>query len=322
MNTYSGARPKEQFFRSAQLATRQKKAAAITVVLPVLLLGLAIYLTLAKYIPAFYLFLWLGMHLVAMTGISVGFHRLGAHNSFAANSFVKKLLLIFGSLSAQGPVIYWVSNHRRHHHHTDKEGDVHSPYIGEDGRRYTSRVTGFWQAHTGWMFRSNPSNPVKYCKDLLKDRDVTFVNRYYYTWIALGLVVPGLISLLYAPTPESFLLGVLYGGFARLCSVQHVTWLINSFTHMFGQRPFRTEDSSANSFWLSLPTVGEGWHNNHHAFPYSARLGLRWWQVDIGYYLLLLLQSVGLVSKMKIPSREEQLKKRVNNHAYDKRTAH
>jgi stearoyl-CoA desaturase (delta-9 desaturase) len=301
---------KEGFFKARVLFLRQKRVAFLTVALPVILFGFAVYYTFSRGVPLFFFFLWLAMHFLGMIGISVGFHRLGAHGSFESNSFIRRMFLVLGSMSAQGPVIYWVSNHRRHHHKTDKQGDVHSPYISEDGREFKSKIAGFWQAHTGWMFRSNPSNPVKYAKDLLKDKDALFVNRYYYTWIAAGILVPGLVSLIFFPTLQGFLLGVLFGGFVRLFTVQHVTWLINSFTHMFGKKDFHTNDSSRNAFWLSIPTVGEGWHNNHHAFPYSARLGLQWWQVDMGYYVLYVLKLAGLVRGMRIPSAEEQQMKR------------
>jgi stearoyl-CoA desaturase (delta-9 desaturase) len=298
------------FFNSKTLARNQSRVALVTVVLPIVGLAGAIAYLATHGVAPFYVGLWVFMHFVGMTGISVGYHRLGAHRSFRPHSIVKKALLIFGSLSAQGPVIYWVSNHRRHHEKCDKTGDVHSPHVAENGTVFSNKLKGFWEGHTGWMFHSNPSNPLRYSQDLLEDPEITFVNQYYYVWIALGLLVPGLVSLLVYPTIEGFLLGVLFGGFARLCSVQHVTWAINSWTHMFGARPYQNSDNSTNALWLAIPTVGEGWHNNHHSFPYSARLGLQWWQIDLGYMLLLTLSAVGLVRDIREPTEQAKRARR------------
>ncbi len=299
------------YFNSSTLARAQARVALVTVVLPIVGLVGGIVAIAVYGVSPFYLALWGGMHLVGMLGISVGFHRLGAHRSFKPHPWVARALYIMGSLSAQGPVIYWVSNHRRHHEKCDRAGDVHSPYYAEDGEQFSSKLNGFWQAHTGWMFRSNPTNPLRYSRDLLKDRDACFVNRHYMWWIALGIVVPGVIALAVFHTVDAFLLGMLFGGLARLCSVQHVTWAINSWTHMFGRRPFVTQDRSSNAAWLCVPTVGEAWHNNHHAFPYSARLGLMWWQLDIGWMLLVCLRAVGLVRDVKLPTRQAMRDKRV-----------
>jgi stearoyl-CoA desaturase (delta-9 desaturase) len=291
---------------SKPLSRKQKRVALVTVFLPAAIFVFAIYIAIVDRVPPFFFFLWIGMHVIGTLGVSLGYHRLGSHNSFKTTSLIKQLLMICGSFSAQGPILYWVTNHRRHHHLTDKKGDVHSPLIAQDGEEFESKIEGFWQAHAGWMFRSNPSNPVKYSKDMLKDKKALFVNRYYYAWIILGIILPGLFSLIFFPTLKGFLFGVLYGGFARLFTVQHVTWIVNSFTHMHGKKDFDSGDSSRNSFWVSILSMGEGWHNNHHTFPYSARLGLKWWQVDFGYYLLCLLKYFGWVSNMKSPSSEEQ----------------
>ena len=300
------------YFQSKTLARSQSRVAFVTVLLPIFGLAGAVTYLMTYGFNAWYVGLWVFMHWVGMTGISVGFHRLGAHRSFEAHSLVKKALYIAGSLSAQGPVVYWVSNHRRHHEKCDKDGDVHSPHVAEDGQQFTNKLAGFYQGHTGWMFRSNPSNPLRYSRNLLEDSDATFVNRHYYVWIALGLFAPGVVTLLVYPSLQGFLLGCLFGGLARLCTVQHVTWAINSWTHMFGRRPYQNGDLSTNAAWLSVPTVGEAWHNNHHAFPYSARLGLEWWQVDLGWALLKTLSIFGLVRDLKVPSeRAKQSRLRV-----------
>ena len=295
---------------SRPLFDGQYRVAFVTVFTPIagFLAGCA-YIAYAG-LPLFYVGLWAVMHFIGMAGISVGFHRLASHRSFQGTRWAKRVLLIMGSMSAQGPVLYWASNHRRHHHKVDQVGDVHSPYFGEDGEEFKNPWFGLLQAHTGWMFRSNPSNPVKYSMDLLRDPDVLFVNRYYYWWVALGIGLPGALSYAVFRTPASIMLGMLAGGIMRIFTVQHVTWAINSLTHMFGRRPFKTDDKSTNLFWLSVPTTGESWHNNHHTFPYSSRLGLEWWQIDTGWMLLLALRAVGLVWDLKVPSKEKMAEKR------------
>jgi stearoyl-CoA desaturase (delta-9 desaturase) len=296
---------------SQQVFAGQFRVAAVTVFVPIagFVAGCA-YIAHAG-LPLFYVGLWAVMHFLGMAGISVGFHRLASHQSFKGTHAAKRMLLILGSMSAQGPVIYWATNHRRHHHKVDQAGDVHSPYFSETGEEFRNPLFGLLQAHTGWMFRSNPSNPVRYSMDLLKDRDVIFVNRHYYWWVGLGIVVPGLLSYLVFRTPQSLGLGLLTGGIMRVFTVQHVTWAINSLTHMFGRRPYKTHDRSSNLFWLSVLTTGESWHNNHHTFPTSARLGLEWWQIDTGWMFLLVLRALGMVWDLKLPTKEKMAERRV-----------
>ena len=300
----------KESFKYRLMATRQKTIAAFIVITPFLFFIYTVYYTFWVGVPAFFIYLWAVMHFLGMCGISLGFHRLASHSSFKPHRAIKMFFLILGSASGQGSVIYWASHHRRHHHKADKPGDVHSPYIGENGKVYKSKLEGLFHAYTGWIFETHPSNPVKYSKDLLKDRDVLFINRYYYLWILAGIVSPGFIGLLYEPSVKSFLLGVLFGGLARLCTVQHATWFVNAIAHMFGKKPYRTNDNSTNFFWASIPTVGEAWHNNHHAFPYSARMGLEWWEIDLGYYFLLVLKFFGLVTDVKIPSKSDMKNKK------------
>jgi stearoyl-CoA desaturase (delta-9 desaturase) len=309
-NAPAGGR-KKSALGSLHLFEGQYRVAAVTVFGPIVgFVAGCVYIAHAG-LPLFYVALWAVMHFIGMAGISVGFHRLASHQSFKGTRWAKRALLIMGSMSAQGPVVYWATNHRRHHHKVDQIGDVHSPYFGEAGQTYHNPLIGLWQAHTGWMFRSNPSNPVKYSLDLLKDRDVFFVNRHYYWWVALGIVLPGALAYLVFRTPQSFALGVLAGGIMRVFTVQHVTWAINSLTHMYGRRPYKTSDKSTNLFWLALPTTGESWHNNHHAFPSSSRLGLEWWQLDTGWLLLLALRALGLVWDLKVPTKEKLAEKRL-----------
>ena len=295
---------------SDRLLAKQRAVALGTVLVPAAAFagGLA-WISLEGLAPG-YLALWLAMHVVNTCGISVGFHRLATHRSFACGRWTRRTLLIMGSMGAQGPVIHWTSNHRRHHHTCDAVGDVHSPLCDEDGRPFRSAFVGFWHAHVGWLFRSRPTNPVRYTLDLIKDTDVMFVNRHYMKWVALGIVLPGAVAAAFAHTWQSFLLGALVGGLMRVFLAQHVTWFINSLTHMFGRRTFSTPDRSTNLTWLALPSVGESWHNNHHAFPYSARLGLTWRQPDPGWWLVVALRTAGLAWDIKTPTAQMQASKR------------
>lgn len=307
---------------SSRLFDGQFRVAFLTVVLPALAFVAGLAWAVGAGVSLFYLGLWAVMHFVGMAGISVGFHRLASHSSFKGTRWTRRALLIMGSMSAQGPVLYWASNHRRHHHLCDRAGDVHSPYFSESGERYEGALAGLWHAHTGWMFKSNPTNPIRYSLDLLRDPDVVYVNRHYYRWVALGVALPAVIAGLVFRTWESVLLGALIGGGLRIFTVQHVTWAINSLTHMFGRRPYRNADHSSNLFWLSLATTGESWHNNHHAFPYSARLGLAWWQLDPGWWLLVALKRLKLVWDVKLPTAQSMAAKRGDGPAAAAETGH
>lgn len=308
--TPTPARPPRGALDSSRAFEGQWRVALVTVCVPAVAFFTGLAWIAVEGVSWFYLGLWAVMHFLGMVGISVGYHRLASHQSFKGTRWARRGLMILGSMGAQGPVLYWASNHRRHHHQCDQPGDVHSPYFAEDGRPHTSALGGLWQAHTGWMFRSHPTNPIRYALDLLKDPDAVFVNRHYRKWVAAGIVLPGLVSLAVFGTVESLFLGMLVGGLMRIFTVQHVTWAINSLTHFFGRRPFRTDDRSSNLAWLSLITAGEAWHNNHHAFPYSARLGLERWELDPGWWTLRVLQALDQVWEPKRPNPQAMVGKR------------
>lgn len=235
--------------------------------------------------------LFLFLYIVSLLGLSVGFHRYSSHHAFKTNSLVRGLLTISGSMAAQGPVLYWVANHRRHHAYTDREGDVHSPHLHGGGFRGTLR--GLWHAHTGWIFEASMTDWVRYVPDLLKDRQTFLLNNLYAWWILLGLALPALVGGLYTKSAIGALQGFLWAGLGRIFVVHHVTWAINSFCHAYGKRAFDTPDRSTNSFLLAVLAMGEGWHNNHHAYPPAAVFGLKWWQVDAGGSLLRALERLG-----------------------------
>ena len=246
-----------------------------------------------------------GMYLLTVIGITMGYHRLFTHRAFKCPAPIRWCLGGLGSMAAQGPLFFWVGGHRRHHQHSDDEGDPHSPHSG--GRSgATAVLRGCWHAHIGWMLVPSQQNYFRLVADLLRDRAAVAVNRSYTLWVIAGLLLPGAIGGLVAGDGAGFLRGLLWGGFVRLFLVHHVTWSINSVCHLFGDAPFETTDESRNNAICAVLTLGEGWHNNHHAFPSSARHGLAWWQIDVVYLLIQGLQRVGWAWEVRLPAAAEQ----------------
>jgi stearoyl-CoA desaturase (Delta-9 desaturase) len=206
-------------------------------------------------------------------GMTAGFHRMLTHRSFQAHPVVKVILLVLGSMAIAGPPIEFAATHIRHHALSDREGDPHSP------------AEGFFHAHLGWLFKDRFADPQVYCRHLLKDAIVVFVNRSFLLWLILSLGIPFAIG---------GWTGLLWGGLVRIFLGHHATFSVNSICHTFGRREFETNDRSRNEWIVGLLAFGEGWHNNHHAFPRSAFHGLHWWQFDLSGYLIWTLERLGL----------------------------
>ncbi|NEO41304.1 MAG: acyl-CoA desaturase [Moorea sp. SIOASIH] len=246
--------------------------------------------------------LLVGMYALTYAGITVGFHRQFAHCSFRTNTAVRVILAILGSMAAQGSVIYWVANHRRHHQYSDQSGDPHSPHLHGDALR--GHLRGLWHAQIGWMFLHEFTNPLKFAKDLLRDPVISRVNRLYFWWIFLGLAVPAVLGGLLTWTWWGVFSGFLWGGLIRIFLVGQFTFFINSITHLYGNRTFDTREQSTNNIWIAIPTLGESWHNNHHAFPNSAVFGLKWWQIELGAWIVRALEKASLAWDIKVPTTE------------------
>jgi stearoyl-CoA desaturase (Delta-9 desaturase) len=227
-------------------------------------------------------------------GVTVGYHRLFTHRSFKTGRAVRALLAVFGSMAVEGPVIEWVSTHRKHHRFSDQEGDPHSPHVDQaPGWRGTLR--GLGHAHVGWMFRGkDTANPARYAKDLLADRDLRFISRTFPLWVVVGLALPFGLGVALSGSIAGGLTGLLWGGLVRVLLLHHMTFSINSLCHVFGRRPFATDDESRNLVWLAPFAFGESWHNNHHAFPTSARHGLGRRQLDVSAWLITALERCHL----------------------------
>ncbi|HEY2117371.1 MAG TPA: acyl-CoA desaturase [Candidatus Angelobacter sp.] len=243
------------------------------------------------------------MYCITVLGIGMGFHRLMAHRAYQATTFLKTVIVIAGSMAAQGPVIFWTAVHRRHHSYSDREGDPHSPHLHGEGAVEIAK--GLWHSHMGWLFNHELTDWGTYVRDLLHDRLIFKLNRLYFLWIVLGLLLPAAAEGLITVSWLGFARGFLWGGLIRILVVHHTTWSINSVCHVFGSQPYQVKDHSTNNAVLAIPTFGESWHNNHHAFPSSAVHGLEWWQVDITGSMIKLCAMLGLASAVKIARKKQ-----------------
>ena len=233
-------------------------------------------------------------YLLTVVGISVGFHRLFTHRSYKTRKPVRAALAALGSAAAEGPVIEWVATHRQHHTFSDEEGDPHSPHAGHS-RGFLGSIRGLLHAHIGWMFGGpERANESRYAPDLVADPLVRFISRTFVVWVVIGLAIPFGLGVALTGTVAGGLTALLWGGAVRIFLLHHATFSINSLCHFFGRQPYETGDESRNLAWLAIPTMGESWHNNHHAFPTSARHGLGRRQVDPAARIIGLLERVGL----------------------------
>ena len=251
--------------------------------------------------------------LYALTGlgITVGLHRLFTHRSFEAARPVQAVLAVLGSMAVEGFVTDWVADHRCHHAHSDVEGDPHSPHVGrQPGLR--GRLAGLWHAHMGWIFRRGPAErTLTYAKDLCDDRMIRAIDRLYLLWVVLTLGIPFAIGYAVGGTPARGFETLVWAGLIRVLLVHHATWSVNSICHTYGTRPYRARDESRNNWLLALPTLGESWHNNHHAFPSSAVLGLDRRQLDLGAFVIRGLERLGLAWNVHHPEPAQRQRRRV-----------
>jgi len=235
------------------------------------------------------------LYVFTVLGVTVGYHRHFTHGAFGAPAPVRAVLAAAGSMAAQGPLIFWVAEHRAHHQFSDREGDPHSPALD-----------GLWHAHVGWMLDASPPDLGRYAIDLLRDRLALWMNQAYFAWVALGILLPGAIAGLVEGSWAAAGEGVLWGGLVRIFLVHHATWAVNSICHRFGSRPHPTRDGSTNNGLVAVFSLGEGWHNNHHAFPTSARHGLRTFELDPSWWTIRLLSALGLATLRETRSPHER----------------
>lgn len=291
-------------------STASLAGSVIVIVAPFLGLVAAIGLLWETRLSWLNLAMLVAGYILNVLGITIGFHRLFTHKSFKTTPAVTAILGILGSMAVEGPILQWVATHRRHHQHTDQPGDPHTPH--SEGNDFRAWLKGIYHAHFGWFFAETPSKAImdRYVRDLQADRVVRFVSNSFGVWAALGLLIPAVIGLAATSSWTGALTGFIWGGLLRVFFVHHVTWSINSACHLWGPRSFQTPDQSRNNFVFGILAFGEGWHNNHHAFPGSARHGLSWWQFDIGYVVIRILAMCGLVWDVKVPDPERIAAKR------------
>ena len=239
-------------------------------------------------------------------GVTVGFHRLITHRAFVTYAPVRFVLAVLGCMAGQS-FFHWVAWHRQHHRHSDEGGDPHDPHAAGG---FFSRLARFFHAHTGWFFWVKPDFE-RYIPDLLDDRVCTFVERTRDFWYLLGMAIPAVAAGIQSRSWEGAALGLLWGGLVRIFVVHQITFSVNSVCHLWGSRPFRTGDSSRNNPVVGVLGLGEGWHNNHHAFPGSARQGLFWWQLDLSWLVIRLLEILGLAWNVNRPTPQEMEEKRL-----------
>jgi len=254
-----------------------KAIVLLVVIMPLLATIFAIWLLWQRAVNWTDLILLATMYTLIAFGVTVGYHRMLTHRSFKPHPVVKFILLVLGSMAWEGSALQWAATHTKHHAQADREGDPHSP------------IEGFFHAHVGWLFKDRDADPKVYSKHLLKDPIIVFVSRTFFLWAVLALVIPFAIGGWQ---------GLLWGGLVRVFLTHHVTWSVNSVCHTFGKREFETNDLSRNEWIVGLLAFGEGWHNNHHAFPRSAFHGLHWWQFDFSGYVIWTLERFGLAREV------------------------
>jgi stearoyl-CoA desaturase (Delta-9 desaturase) len=275
------------------------------VVVPFVGVLAAIVLTWNRWVDATDLALLGVFYVLTAAGVTIGFHRLLTHRSFRTYPQIERAFAILGSLSVQGSVLDWVADHRKHHAHTDEEGDPHSPHVG-----HGSGLAGLWHAHAGWLTETQGQADWKrYAAELYEDPKMRRVGRRFPVWVLLSLLLPTFAGFaLHGWTFEGAIRGYVWGGLVRIFLVHHVTWSVNSVCHFFGSRRFSTDDRSTNVAWLAIPSLGESWHHNHHAFPRSARHGLRWYEVDVSALIIAGLERLGLAwDVVRIPPERQVL---------------
>jgi len=287
--------------------TRVEKAANLgAVVVPFVATLTAIVLLWNSVVSAADLAIAAAMYLLTALGITVGFHRMLTHRSFQTSKPIEYTFAVLGSMAVQGPVISWVADHRKHHAHTDEEGDPHSPHVGHDGG-VRGVLGGLWHAHSGWLMSTQGRADWKrYAADLYEDRGMRAIGRNFVPLVLLSLLLPALAGYLMSGTLAGTATGFLWGGLVRIFFVHHITWSVNSVCHFIGTRRFSTDDHSTNVFWLALPSLGESWHHNHHAFPRSAVHGLGRWEIDPSALVIRAMEKVGLAWNVVRISPERQ----------------
>ncbi|WIY02999.1 acyl-CoA desaturase [Amycolatopsis mongoliensis] len=250
-----------------------------------------------------------GFYFLTGLGVTIGFHRHFTHGAFKAHRALRIALATTGSMAMQGPVIGWVADHRRHHAYADRDGDPHSPW--RYGTTPTALAKGFWHAHLGWLFDRQKTNAQRFAPDLLTDRDITRINTWFPALTVLTLLAPALIGGLITLSWWGALTAFFWAGLVRVALLHHVTWSVNSLCHMIGERPYAARDKSTNFWPLAIASMGESWHNSHHADPTGARHGVRRGQLDMSARLIWAFEKLGWATDVRWP-KPDRLDRKLN----------
>ncbi len=246
------------------------------------------------------------LYVISMLGVTVGFHRHFTHRAFRARRGLRIALAVAGSLAVQGPIRHWVADHRRHHAHADAEGDPHSPWLF--GTSPAALVRGFWHAHMGWIFDRRLTNQRRFTPDLLADQDVGAVHRAFTLLTLLSLFGPAVVGGLVTMSWWGAFTAFFWAGLVRVAVTHHVAWSTNSICHLVGERAWRSRDRSTNVWLLAIPSMGESWHNLHHADPTSARHGVGRGEIDISAGVIRLFERLGWATDVRWPTPERLAK--------------
>lgn len=285
---------------------------AIFVIVPLAAVVLAIPVAWGGFLGWSDVIIGLVFFAVTGAGITIGYHRYFTHGSFKAGRFVKITLAVMGSMAIEGSIAQWVADHRKHHAFSDEVGDPHSPWrFGTDSKAV---LKGLYWAHVGWLFDDEQTNRERYAPDIINDKDLDAVNRWFMPIVAATLLLPAVIGGLVTWSIWGAITAFFWASLIRIALVHHVTWSINSICHVYGKRPFNSRDLSGNVAWLAIPSFGESWHNLHHAEPTSARHGVLRGQIDISARTIWVMEKLGMVSDVRWPKPN-----RLANKLIDKR---
>jgi stearoyl-CoA desaturase (delta-9 desaturase) len=269
---------------------------------PLLVVAVAVPLLWGRAVSPLDLVLAAAFYVVTGHGITVGYHRMFTHGAFRPRRGLKIALGVVGSMAVQGSIVSWTANHRRHHVHSDQPGDPHSPHLPAPGA--APRLRGFLHAHLGWLFRDDGTSAARYAPDLLKDRDVVVLDRLFPVLAMASLGLPFLLGLALTGSLHGGVTALVWAGLVRMALLHHVTWSINSVCHLTGRHPYETGDHSGNVAVLALASLGESWHNLHHALPSSARHGVGPWQLDSSAAVIRAFERLGWATKVRWPTPE------------------
>ena len=292
--------------------TLDRTLTGLVTVIPFIALGFVVWQLWETALHWHDVVVFLATYIPLTLGITVGFHRHFTHRAFKTHRWIRGTLAALGSMAVEGPVISWVADHRKHHAFADRHGDPHSPHV-DVGPGWRGVLAGLFHAHLGWLFiHTQRARKARYAPDLIADKTVSFVDRTFVFWVLLGLAIPFWLGFVLSGFSWlGALTGLLWGGAVRMLVLHHVTYSINSICHVFGRRRFDTDDESRNVAWLSVFSMGEAWHNNHHAFPTSAFHGLRRREIDPSALVIRGLEKLGLAWDVVRISPERQLRKAI-----------